>query len=468
MSQAMNHTIDAFHLPGLREEEIQRWEIREYDDGALRLRVPHLEPAALERVLDRLRAARTRHLAHRPVSEIVQALDRTAALFLYPESPVRTLAERALPAVTGYSPAMIRLVLDRMAADWRAPALEGLLRAELGDPAVLDSFCQGVRAFGPELAFHVFAGNVPGVAVTSLIRSLLVKSATLGKTAAGEPLLPALFASTLARLEPELGECLAVTYWPGGAEPLEEVALRGADTVIVYGGGEVVESVRRRLPAGARLIEHGPRLSLALVAREALTAERAGETAAALALATATFDQQGCVSPHVAYVERGGEVAPEKFAALVAAALERVEEELPRGRLSAAEAATIHQLRGAAEFRAIAGRQVRVLASAGTEYTVIYDEEPGFTPSCLNRVLRIIPLDDLGGVPRHLAPFGSYLQTIGIAASAGRRAALAEPLGQLGASRITTLEAMPWPPPTWHHDGQEPLRELLRWVDLDC
>lgn len=471
MTQAKHSTIDAFHLPGLREDEVRRWEIREYDDGALRLRVPHLEPAALERILDRLRAARARHLAGRPVREIVAALDRTAAHFLEPESPVRALAEQALPAVTGYSSAMIRLVLDRMAADWRAPALEGLLRAELGDPAVLDGFQarpeRGVRAFGPELAFHIFAGNVPGVAVTSLIRSLLVKAATLGKTAAGEPLLPVLFAGTLARLEPELGDCLAVTYWPGGAEPLEEVALRGADTVIVYGGGEVVESVRRRLPAGSRLVEHGPRLSLALVAREELTQERAGGAAAALALATATFDQQGCVSPHVAYVERGGEVAPEEFAALVAAALERVEEELPRGRLSAAEAATIHQLRGAAEFRAIAGRQVRVLASAGTEYTVIYDEEPGFTPSCLNRVLRIIPLGDLDGVPRRLAPFGSYLQTIGVAASAERRAALAEPLGQLGASRITTLEAMPWPPPTWHHDGQEPLRELLRWVDLD-
>jgi hypothetical protein len=486
--------IDAYHLPGLGEDDVQRWEVREYDRGAVRLRIPILDPATLERLLRRLRDAQARHLAHTPVLEVVRAIDRAAKLFLEPTSPVRALAEAALPAVTGYSPAMIRLVLDRMAPDWREPALRDLLRAELGDPGVLDSFrpalggaaagCLGqaggapgggvpgarmtrVRAYGPGLAFHIFAGNVPGVAVTSLVRSLLVKAATLGKTASGEPLLPALFAQTLARISPALGECIAVTYWPGGAAPLEEVALRGADTVIVYGGGEAVQSVRARIPAGTRLVEHGPRFSLAVVGREALAGAAARTAAAGVARAAAIFDQQGCVSPHVVYVERGGEVEPDAFAGMVAEAMAEVETELPRGRLSAAEAATIQQVRATAEFRAIAGREVRLLASTGTEYTVIYDEEPGFVASCLNRVLRVTPLDELAELASYLEPFGAFLQTVGVAASAERRAELAERLGRLGVSRITTLEAMPWPPPAWHHDGQEPLRELLRWVDLE-
>ncbi len=511
--------IDAYHLPGLGEDDVRRWEIREYDGGAVRLRIPILVPATLERMLGRLREARARHLADTPVLEVVRALDRTAALLMQPDHPVRRLAETALPAVTGYSPAMIRLVLDRMTPDWREPALRGLLAAELGDPGVLDEFrvrpggrgageampretAPGdmvpggtvpggampggavpgagsvpqvrVRAFGPELAFHIFAGNVPGVAVTSLVRSLLVKAATLGKTAAGEPLLPALFARTLAQVSPTLGECIAVTYWPGGEAALEEAALRAADTVVVYGGGETVQAVRSRVPPGTRLVEHGPRFSLAVVARGELQGGEGGReggaarrAAAGVARAAAVFDQQGCVSPHVVFVERGGEVTPEEFAGLVAEEMERVESELPRGRLSAAEAATIQQVRGAAEFRAIAGREVRVLASAGTEYTVIYDDEPGFTASCLNRVLRVTPLDDLDDLVRHLEPFGAFLQTVGVAASAERRAELAEQLGRAGVSRVTTLEAMPWPPPAWHHDGQEPLRELLRWVDLE-
>lgn len=465
--------IDAYHLPGLGESDLQRWEVREYDGGALRIRFPVLTPATLERVVARLREARARHLAGTPVLEVVRAIDRAAAHFQSPGSPARDLAEAALPALTGYSPEMIRLILDRMAADWREPALLALLESELGDPGVLDGFRERggspvmVRAFGPELAFHIFAGNVPGVAVTSLIRALLVKAASLGKAASGEPLLAALFARTLAEVEPRLGECSAVTYWPGGAAALEEVALREADTTIVYGGGETVRSVRARVPAGARVVEHGPRLSLAVVAREELAGDSARRVAAEIARATATFDQQGCVSPHMVYLERGGELEPAEFAALVAEGLERIEEVLPRGQLTAEEAATIQQVRGAAEFRAIAGREVRVLASEGTEYTVIYEDDPAFTTSCLNRVIRLAPLDDLAQLPTHLEPYRAYLQTVGVAASPVRRRDVAGRLGAIGVSRVTTIEAMPWPPPAWHHDGQEPLRELLRWTDLE-
>ena len=467
--------IDAYHLPGLREGDVARWNIREYGGGEVRLRVPVLEPPVLEAVVERLRVARANYLEARPVGDVVRAIDLAARRLADRGDPRRELAERALPAVTGYSPPMVRLVLDRMAADWTEPALASLLRSEFGDPAVLDTFRprpggngrDRVRAFGPALAFHVFAGNVPGVAVTSLVRSLLVKAATLGKTASGDPLLPALFARTLAEVDPELGECIAVTYWPGGSAELEEIALRAAETVVVYGGEEAVAGVRARTPAGTRLVVHGPRISLVALARESLAADRAPRVAEEVARAAAIFDQQGCVSPHLVYAERGGDIPPEDFAGLLAKAMEGVERELPRGRISAAEAAAIQQLRGAAEWRALGGRDVRLLASEGTEYTVLYEADPAFAASCLNRVVRVKPIDSLDAIVQELAPYAAFLQTVGVDAPMARRLDLAERLGRVGVSRVTTLERMPWPPPDWHHDGQEPLRELVRWVDLE-
>lgn len=485
--------IDAFHLPGLDEAGVREWELREYGGGEVVLRFPVLGPDDIRRLAGRLRAARALHLAELPVLEVVRAIDEAAALLQQRDHPTRVLAEEALPAITGYSPPMVRLILDRMTADWREPALLELLRRELGDPGVLDGFrvVEGgegdapgaavlatapvappprpvrVRAYGPELAFQIFAGNIPGVAVTSLVRTLLVKAAMLGKAASGDPLLPVLFAQLLARVAPGLGECLAVCYWPGSATALHGAALREAELAVVYGGGETVQAVRGLLPPGVRLVEHGPRLSLAAVAREELAGAAAHRAAAGVARAVAVFDQQGCVSPHVAYVEKRGEVTPAEFAELVARELEVVERELPRGRLSLEEASAIQQLRGAAEFRALAGRDVRLLTSAGTEFTVIYDDDPGFAPSCLNRVLRVTPVEDLAEMVPYLAPIRAYLQTVGLAAPAARRATLADLLARTGVSRITTLEAMPWPPPTWHHDGQEPLRELVRWVDWE-
>jgi hypothetical protein len=108
--------IDAFHLPAIEHPRTNTWGYGRGED-AFEVRVPRLSPVDLRRQVDALAAARDRHLAHRPVAEIVGVIDRVAARFLDPDDALRRAAERALPAVTSYSPAMIRLVLDRMAGE---------------------------------------------------------------------------------------------------------------------------------------------------------------------------------------------------------------------------------------------------------------------------------------------------------------------------------------------------------------
>ena len=465
--------IDAFHLPAIPAPRTTTWAYGRGED-AFEVRIPRLSPADVQRQVEALVAARDRHLAERPVAEVVGVVDRVAARFLDAGDPLRRAAERALPAVTSYSPAMIRLVLDRMAADWRAPRLRELLRAEFGDPRVLDGFVAAPRshgqqaAFGPRLAVHVFSGNVPGVAVTSLIRSLLVKAATLGKAAVGEPLLAALFARGVAEADAELGACLAVTYWPGGDEMMERAALAAADAVVVYGGEEALASIRARTPLTARFLGYGPKVSFGVVGRGALSEDAAREAARGAALDASTFDQQGCVSPHLFYVEEGGAVSPEAWAGMLAEAMAGVEAELPRGTLAPGESSSIRQLRGEAEFAEAGGGGTRLHASAeGTAWTVVYDPRPDFTASCLNRVVRVKPVPRLDEVARLVERFAAVLQTVGVAGSEEEARALAMALGRIGASRFSPLGRMAWPPPWWHHDGRPPLRDLVRWVDLE-
>jgi hypothetical protein len=465
--------IDAFHLPALEHPRATTWSYGKGDD-AFEVRIPRLSPADLKRQVDALVLARDRHLAHRPVAEIVGVIDAVAARLLDAGDPLRQAAERALPAVTAYSPPMIRLVLDRMAADWRAPRLRELLRAEFGDPRVLDGFRPAPRsnglhaAFGPRLAVHVFSGNVPGVAVTSLVRSLLLKSATLGKAAVGEPLLAALFARGVAEADAELGQCLAVTYWPGGDEAMERAALDAADAVVVYGGADAVATIRSRTPVTARFLGYGPKVSFGVVGRGFLRENDAREAAHGAALDASTFDQQGCVSPHLFYVEEGGPVSPDGWAAMLAEEMAEVERELPRGVLAPGESSSIRQLRAEAEFAEAGGGGVRLHASAeGTAWTVVFDPKPDFSASCLNRVIRVKPVASLADVPALVERFGTVLQTVGVAADAESTRVLAEALARIGASRFTTFGQMAWPPPWWHHDGRPPLRELARWADIE-
>jgi hypothetical protein len=465
--------LDAYHLPALDHLATTVWPYGR-GPGAVELRIPQLTPALLAEQIDALLEARERHLAERPVAEIVEAVDAVAGRLMDPADELRRAAEAGLPAVTGASPAMVRRVLDGLAADWRRPRLRELLRAEFGDPSVLDDFRPRghtetlTRAFGPRLAAHVFSGHVPGPEVTSLIRSLLVKAATLGRTAAGEPLLAPLFARGLAEVDPGLGACMAVTYWPAGDTTLERLALDCADAVVAHGPQEAVDAVRERAPRTARFVGYPQRVSLGIAAREALTAAGAGELARRAALDVGLFDQQRFLSPHLFYAEEGGEVSPEEWAARLAEELRRLEGELPRGAVAPGEAAEIRHLRAEAESAQLAGQGVRLHASGdGTAWTVIFDPDPAFERSCRNRVVRVKPLPELHDAIPRLRSLADGLQAVGLAGPPDRLLPLARELGRLGASRVTPIGRMPFAPAAWHHDGQPPLRALVRWTDLE-
>lgn len=460
----MSECFDAWWLP----DTGQAMTFETLQVGEVECRYPKPTPTLIESTVRSLRSAGDA-LAERPVAEILESVDAAAARLLDTADDIRREAERLVQAATGFSAEMTTLILDRMALDWRAEPLRRLLDNEIGGAAALDRFTpvegdRRVRAYGPRLAFHVFAGNVPGVAVTSLLRSLLVKSPSLGKLASSQPVLPVLFARALHSVDPDAARALAITYWRGGSRDPERQVLEAADLVVVYGGPKAVSSFRGRVTERHRLVIHGPRFSAGLVGGDALEADY--ELPDRVALAVATFDQHGCVSPHAVWVEDPGRTRIGPFAEALADSFRRLEAVLPRGRVSPAEASAIHQERGAAEMRGHPTRP-RVLAPTGTAWTVVLDPDPTFRPSCLNRFVHVHPIDSLDQAAAILAPAGEQLQSVAVAAAPERRTALAHSLAGIGATRITTFGRVPWPPAGWHHDGRGPLTELLRWVDLE-
>lgn len=434
--------------------------------------VQRLSPAGLEAQLRRLRERRDAYLRDLPVQRIVRTLDRVASRWLDPASPYRHEAEALLPTITGFDAGAIRKGLSAYLATLREENLMRLLEAELPQPDVLDRFVPRgraggeTRAFGPRLTVHVWSGNVPGLCVQSLVSTFLVKSASLGKVATDEPLFATLLAESIAEVDERLADCLAVTYWPGGDESMESVAFTQADAVIAYGSERAIEAVRARVPPETTFVPYGHKLSFGAIGREALTHACVEETADQAAYDVAKYDQQGCLSPHLFYVEEGGETSPRQFAALLGAALERYQAAVPRGRLSLEETTSIATLRDQQELREILGQDVEVRAGDG--WTVLYDADPTFAASCLNRTIRVKAVADLlADVPRLAAPVQRYLQTCGVAADPDRRRCLAEALGRLGLDRVCPLGRMGDVAPTWHHDGRFNLLPLLRWTDLE-
>ena len=473
--------FDAFLLPpGCERPPV--YEVLELPGGAS-LRYPVLPADQCESLLSGLEDA-GEALGRVPVRSLSRSIGRVADRLLDPADPLRAEALEMLAPTAGISPEMADAVLAGMACDWTRERLDELLDREFGSVEVLDAFQpldggRMVRARGPVISFHVGSGTVPGVGVTSMIRALLVKSAVLLKPGQGDVALPVLFARALGEEMAELSHAVAVVYWPGGdtggdtggetggETELETLALERAPVVVAYGGDEAIASLRARTPVTTRLVTYHHRVSVGLVGREALGNDRGSQVARAAAYAVSMFDQRGCVSPHVLYVEEGGQVDPMQWAGVLWNAMAELEIELPVGPLNPQDASAVHQVRGVAEMREASGTGTRVFRSDDGFATVIFEPEPDFVLSCLSRVVYVKPISDLMEVPEVLRGVARHLQTVALEGSGDRRSALTEALGRVGVTRFTRFREAPWPPPWWHHDGASVFAGLVRWIDSE-
>ena len=426
-------------------------------------------PRLVAELADDLRASRAQ-LARRSSADVIAALGAAGARFLDPADPLRAEALERLSEDSGLSPAMCVAVLDGMAADWTEERFIRMVSSELGDLAALDGFVRhesrSVMAMGPALSVQIVAGGVPGVSVTALLRSLVVKGPTLLKPGRGDFVLPWLFARSLAGVDPALSDALAVVYWPGGSSEHEDAVLARAEVVTVYGSDETVRDIRARTPVTTRLVAYHHRVSVGVVGREALAASLVGRTAVEVAEAVALFDQRGCVSPQVIYVEEGGACSPAELAERLASALAGLETRWPGGSLDVARASRLQQARGTAELlAATTGGLVRHGRAA--PWTVVFEPAPLPLGPAAGRFVRVRPLVDAVELPGLLGPLGPHLQTVGVAGLGERLESVARALAEAGASRVAPFHAVAFPPAWWHHDGRGPLLDLVRWVDLE-
>jgi hypothetical protein len=465
-----SRVCEAWWLPGFEPTaETTWWELA--GDG-IQARAPRLDGPALDDLIGRLRTARDAYLRRLTVDDVVERVGVAINRWLDPFSPYLHQACRLIPSFTGYPEEAVRKGLAAYLASFRAENLRRLLRDELGDPEVLDGFRPRragpglTRAIGPGLVAHSFAGNVPGLPAQSLVSATLTKAASLGKVASDEPIFAPLFVRSLADVDPGLGACLAVTYWPGADSDAAAAVFAKADAVVAYGSEAAIESVRAQVPQSRRFIAYGHKLSFALIARERVQVSNLDEHADRCAYDVARFDQQGCLSPHLVYVEDGGEVDARRFGEALARALARWSQVVPRGTLNTAERARAAALRRQHEFRAAATGGA-VYGGVGDEWSVLVDVDPGFTASCLNRVVWVKPLGDVADLPALLAPVRRYLQTVGVAAESERLETMAALLSDLGVDRVCPIGQMGDPPVTWHHDGRFNLLDFLRFSDLE-
>lgn len=432
--------------------------------GGMSFRAPALDVQAADRVA---RTVRDSALAARRtigIEGVVQSIGLVAQRLA--AGPEAEEAIDTLSASLRWPRELARETLEKARRNWTLDELGRLLDAELTDPRVLDEYApdpgepaRARRASGPPLLFQVLAANVPGVAVTAIVRGLLVRSGVLCKAGRDEPFLPALFARMLAEEDAVLGSTVAVTWWPFERETAEWSSWsRRADLVVAYGGADAIAGVRAALPAGKELLAYGPRVGIGAV----LGGADHRQAADGLARDVCAYEQQGCVSPRLVFVVDGDVQA---FGERLAKSLDAHTVRQPTPRLSDADAAAIRSLRAQREFDHARG--TRLLASEpDLRWTVLIDPVPNIEATNLPRVVHLSAASSVGDLLTALKPLGGHIQAVGYAGEAGL-AELAEGAAQLGASRVAPFGRIAWPPVDWRHDGRHQLLPLLRWTDWE-
>ncbi|MHB1121947.1 MAG: acyl-CoA reductase [Ramlibacter sp.] len=466
--------VTAGWLPGLAAQDVQ-WHALAFGSGAGRVQVdvPVLTGGQMQALARRVRAAAREHLQPLPVSAIIAIVDRAVARLLDPAEPYRQQAERLLPVITGYDAEMVRLGLASSLKTFRAPQLHRFVAEDFANPKVLDEFqpaAKGgaVRAFGPALLVHNWAGNVPALPLWSLVCGLLVKAGNVGKLPSAEPLFASLFARLLAEVHPPLADCLAIVWWKGGDANAASALFDEADTVLAYGSNQAVDEIRRQLPVTTRFLPYGHKLGFGLISRAALDTQRAPATARLAAHDIVRWEQQGCYSPHLFYVERGGRVAPREFAQYLAGELASLQRRHPRRALALEDAQAIAGWRQSSELRALSAAGCELLGDDQAEWAVAYADAPQpLSPTAAHRCIQVVAIDRLDDVVALVEPHAAFLQTAGVAAEPAELFRIAALLGRAGVTRVAAIGAMTAPEAGWHHDGRFNLLDLVRMVEIE-
>ncbi len=408
-------------------------------------------------------------LKTRPTSEIIDGLATVCAKWRDDDWSVRRAAIEALAAHYQVPRPSIVEVLDAAFSGWTRDSLEGWVSGELGSTGVLDGFVANGSssrlAVGPELVVAVAAHGVPTTPITDIISALLVKAPVWLKPASETDDLTARFAASIGDDDSDLGAAVVVSAWPDSPDGRESV-LSAATTVIATGREDTVRRLRSSVNPGTSVIVHGPRLSVALVTREALTENR-GRVIDALAKDTAFAGQMGCLSPVTAFVEGSSDELAPLVEPLLGACIDRWPSP-PRREASTSERAAFGEWRSLMDVETSAGLASRWSGDLDAPWTVVargQSEAPSVPP--VPRFLALVPVDGVDQSIRLCAGCKGSIATVGVAAPDQRFGDVVGPLSMAGVERISLLGAMQRPPLSWRRDGRPTLADLIRWVDLE-
>jgi len=297
----------------------------------------------------------------------------------------------------------------------------------------------------------ILAGRIPALAAKVLFHGLAGGMRVILKPSSAETVFPALLVNSIMLLERDA----PVSVAPGRGPALDAM-IRSATACVAYGSDMTVEAIaaaRRGRPTfPGRHME-----SFETVFADAIESnDEARAVAEKIAFDTAIYDQSGCLSPTVVFVQEGGGVSARSFAGMLLEAL------------SGSPLAM-----GPMEIDDLAAVRIFIQEAAiGRIKDPVFSREDVIPPAVVLcdrvrpspglRTLQVVPFDSpVPDLSRHMPDLADRIQGMACAGSDGEVGWLLRKNPRFRANHICAPGELQNPPALWRENGIVLAHELL-------
>ncbi len=352
--------------------------------------------------------------------------------------------------------------------------MEKQLKLNLGNIEYLDDFFQledekYIKAQPKGLVCHWMAGNVPTLGIYSVLQSILCKNGNILRVS--KQTVTAIY-ELLRLLDNIIVEYkgntyssktilknIALIYFDSFDENLNSQMSLKADVRIVWGSKTAVDAISL-LPkkTTCKDIIFGPKYSFAVFDKSAIESDNFEEYLENLVTDIIAFNQKGCSSPQVLFLEKSN-LLIEEIAQMLSCKFENIIKRYTNLDLEQAIAAKIISKRG--EY--LLSMDKLVYLSKGLQYTILIDKELKLEEAITGRTIFIKEVEDILDVCPLIT---KNIQTIGIASKNSKKVLeFADRVTTFGVDRVVKIGYMNFYDSPW--DGCLIMSELVRWCSIN-
>jgi hypothetical protein len=311
----------------------------------------------------------------------------------------------------------------------------------------------------PPTLFAILQGRIFALTTSIVFRALSANYRVVLKPSSVEPVFATLFCKSLETIDSPFKDYVDVVL-PHEQEKISYF-LRHADVCVAYGRDETIREITK-IRGDLKTFGFGHKESFIIVLKEALDKIHLDRLAWSIAMDFSIYDQEGCLSPGVVFVEEGGECSLKELCEAIYKWMLDLFEGLPPRKLSLDETTVLSQRALLAYMQAKnSGGLVLKPKNAMFPAVMLVREKPLFSKVGYRTVV-LYPFSknlDLGSLFPTLA---GRIQGIAFAGSRNRIKRLISLNPAYKPHYLAEVSFLQRPPANWRENGIDLVEELKK------